>query len=71
MRFPLFFRREKSEAARRERQQELERRLTQGLRTISTMLTRLADNLEAQRLHREGYEEQERFLERDQDKKKS
>lgn len=69
MRFPLFFRREQSDAARRERQAQLERRLTEGLRLLSGMLQKLADNLEAQRLHRSGYEAQERFLERSKDKK--
>jgi hypothetical protein len=69
MKFPLFFRREQSDAAKRERQDQLERRLTQGLRTMSGLLQKLADNLEAQRLHRSGHEEQGRFLERARDKK--
>jgi hypothetical protein len=69
MKFPLFFRREQSDAARRERQEQLERRLTQGLRAMSTLLQKLADNLEAQRLHRSGHEEQDRFLERHKDSK--
>lgn len=72
MRFPLLFRkdrpREKSPAAQRERQDALERRVTQGLRTISELLTRMANNLESQRLARSGYEKQERFLERDKSK---
>ena len=69
MRFPLFFRREKSDAARRERQEQLEKRLTDAMRAMSGLLSKLADNLEAQRLHRQGYEEQERFLERSKDHK--
>jgi hypothetical protein len=70
MRFPLsIFRREESDAARRERQSEREKRLTQGLRALSGLLSKLADNLEAQRLARSGYESQERYLERHPDKK--
>lgn len=69
MRFPLFFNRERSDAARRERQDQLERKLTDGLRLLSGVLQKLADNLEAQRLHRSGYEPQERFLERSKDQK--
>ena len=71
MKFPLFFRREESSAAQRERQAALERRVTAGLRTLSGLLTRLADNLEAQRLARSGHEEQDRFLERSRDDKHS
>lgn len=69
MKFPLFFRREQSDAARRERQDQMERKVTAGLRTLSGLLTKLADNLEAQRLHRAGHEEQGRFLERHKDPK--
>ena len=70
MRFPLlkFFKRENSTAARRERQEQLERLFTEGLRTVSTLLTKAADNLEKQRLERSGYETQGKFLKRHDDK---
>jgi hypothetical protein len=66
MRFPLLklFRKENSSAARRERQEQLERLLTDGLRTLSGMLKSAADNLEKQRLERSGYERQDKFLKR-------
>ena len=69
MRFPVLFKREKSAAAKRERQAEVERAVTQGLRTLSGLLLKVANQLEAQRLARDGYEKQERFLERSPDKK--
>lgn len=68
MRLPVLFRRERSEAARRERQEELDRLLTEGLRTLSGLLARLADHVEQQRLARRGYAEQERFLAREEKK---
>ena len=66
MRFPLLklLRRENSSAARRERQDQLERLLTEGLRTLSGMLKGAADNLERQRLERSGHEPQDKFLKR-------
>jgi hypothetical protein len=57
-------RRENSSAARREREDQLARALTQGLRTLSTLLTGLADRVEKERLERSGYHPQERYLER-------
>ena len=67
MRFPLLklLQRENSSAARRERQEQLERLFTDGLRTVSTLLKKAADNLERQRLERSGYEAQDKFLKRD------
>ena len=66
MRFPLlkYLRRENSTAARRERQQQIERLFTEGLRTLSTLLKTAADRLEKQRLERSGYETQDKFLKR-------
>ena len=66
MRFPLlrFLSKENSSAARRERQEQLERLLTEGLRTLSGLLKSAADNLERQRLERSGYEKQDKFLKR-------
>jgi hypothetical protein len=67
MRFPLlslFKRSENSTAAKRERQSERERMLTEGLRTLSKLAMELADRLEKQRLAREGYEPQDQYLKR-------
>jgi hypothetical protein len=66
MRFPLFnfLRRENSSAARREREQQIERMFTQGLRTLADLLKQAADRLERQRLERSGYEDQGKFLKR-------
>ncbi|MEW6430824.1 MAG: hypothetical protein AB1730_04890 [Myxococcota bacterium] len=64
MRLPLLFRRENSSAARRERQAQLERAVTEGLRRLSDLLKTVADQIEARRLERRGYEQQDRFLER-------
>ena len=66
MRFPLIklLRRENSSAARRERQDELERLFTQSLRALSTLLKSTADSLERKRLERSGYEPQDKFLKR-------
>lgn len=66
MRFPLLslFQRENSTAAKRERQSERERVLTEGLRMLSRLAMQLADKLEKQRLAREGYEPQDQYLKR-------
>lgn len=64
MRLPLLFRRENSSAARRERQAQLERAVTEGLRRLSDLLKTAADQIEARRLEKRGFEQQERFLER-------
>lgn len=64
MRLPLLFRRENSSAAQRERVDQVERALTEGLRRLSAIFKQAADVIEARRLERGGYEQQERFLER-------
>ncbi|MEW5742893.1 MAG: hypothetical protein AB1938_28515 [Myxococcota bacterium] len=64
MRLPLLFRRENSSAARREREAQLERALTDGLRRLADLLKQAADQIEARRLEKRGYHQQERFLER-------
>jgi hypothetical protein len=64
MRLPFFSRREQSDAAKRERSEELERSLASTLRVLATAFTRLADGIEKRRLTRAGYKEPERFLER-------
>lgn len=65
---PLF-RRENSNAARRERAEQVERALIDGFRAFSEVLRRAADFMEQRRLSRSGYEDQDRFLERVRDEK--
>ena len=64
MRLPPLFRRENSSAARREREDRMQKALSEGLRTMATMLSRAAQFVEERRLERAGFEKQERFLER-------
>jgi hypothetical protein len=64
MRLPFFQRKEQSDAARRERAEQIERNVTSTLRMLATAFTRLADGIEKRRLSRAGYHEQERYLER-------
>lgn len=59
-------RRETSTIAQRERQDRVERLLTDGLRTLSQLLGMLADRVEKQRLERAGYEGTGTFLRRDE-----
>jgi hypothetical protein len=62
--FTRLFKRETSDAARRERMEEVERSVTHSLRTLASAFTSLANIIEQRRLQRAGYEKQERFLER-------
>ncbi|MBX5483376.1 MAG: hypothetical protein IRZ16_16265 [Myxococcaceae bacterium] len=64
MKFPLFSRRENSRQAQLEAQARFERALAEGLRALGTLFSRAAEVIEAQRLQREGYGEQEKYLER-------
>lgn len=59
-------RRESSTVAQRERQDRVERLLTDGLRTLSQLLGMLADRVEKQRLERAGYEGTGTYLRRDE-----
>ncbi|MFZ5440607.1 MAG: hypothetical protein ACOZQL_11400 [Myxococcota bacterium] len=59
-----FFRKENSSAARREREEQIEKALAHGFRYLADILKRSADLIEARRLERGGYEKQEKFLER-------
>ncbi len=63
MRLPLF-RRDDSRAARLERTDRLQRRLSEGLRVLAASLERAADVVERLRLARKGYTPQEEWLER-------
>ncbi len=64
MRFPFPFRKENSSAAAREREEKLQKALSEGLRTLGLMFQRAADTIEKKRLERQGYAKQDRFLER-------
>jgi hypothetical protein len=64
MRLLQLLRRENSSAARHERQQQLERAVTEGLRRLSHVLKEAADRIEKQRLARAGYETKKDFLQR-------
>lgn len=58
------FRKEDSLAARMERQEKLERAVVGGFRKLAEILKKTADLIEARRLERNGYHQQEKFLER-------
>ena len=58
------FSKENSAAARREQADRIERALISGFRHLSNFLKRAADVIETKRLERNGYEQQEKFLER-------
>ena len=64
MRLPLPFRRENSSAAQREREAAVEKVVTEGLRSLATLLQSLAGHIEKRRLERDGYEKQDTYLER-------
>ena len=64
MRLPSPFRKENSSAARLEREEQLQKAVSEGLRTLGLMLSRAADFIEKKRLERQGYDKQGRFLER-------
>lgn len=59
-----FFRKENSSVARREREEQIQRGLAKGFRHLADILKKAADLIEAQRLEKNGYEKQEKFLER-------
>ena len=64
MRLPAIFNRDKSIAAQKDRSDAVDKMLTETLRTVAGMFTKMADLIERQRLERSGYEEQEKFLQR-------
>jgi hypothetical protein len=63
VKFPLFWKKP-SVLAKNDRKAELERLLAQSFRTMGQLMSRMADLLDHDRLERQGYGEQERFLER-------
>lgn len=64
MRLPSLFRRENTSQAALERQERVERALTDGLRALAGIFKQVADAVEQRRLQRSGYEKQTRTLER-------
>ena len=64
MKFPLLFKRERSKEAQLEAQAELEKVVAESFRVLGNLFTRAAELIEAQRLQKQGFERQERFLER-------
>lgn len=50
--------------AARPAQERAEKALVEGLRALGRAFSRLADRVEAQRLTRAGYEQQDKYLER-------
>ena len=63
------FKKENSRAALRERQNQVEKLLAESLRMLGQVCGKLADVVDSQRLQRNGYEKQERYLERLDEKK--
>ncbi len=62
------FRTETSRAAQRERREQLEKGVVEAFRVISKLFDRAAGLIERQRLERNGYQQQEQFLERSKPK---
>ncbi len=59
-----FFRKDSSSVTRREREEQLQKAVVDGFRQLSSLLKRAADAIEARRLEKNGYDKQEKFLER-------
>lgn len=63
MKFPLF-RRDGSKPAQLAAQEQIEKLVAETFRALGQLFTKTAELIEAQRLERTGYGEQDRFLER-------
>ncbi len=69
MKWPLPFRRDKSVLKRPDAQDQVEKLLADSLRALGQACSKVADFIEAQRLARQGYSQQQDFLRRvDQEK---
>lgn len=64
MRLPDLFKRERSPIAGPDAQDRAEKLLVDAFRLMGQLCGKLADLVEAQRLSRQGYDEQGRYLER-------
>jgi hypothetical protein len=64
MKLPLPFRRDRSVLTRPDAQDQVEKILADSLRTLGHVCSKVADLIEAQRLARQGYRQQQDFLRR-------
>jgi len=64
MKFPALFRKDPGTLAPPDAQDRAEKLLADSFRLLGQVCGKLADLIETQRLQRNGYEKQERFLER-------
>lgn len=64
MKLPLLFRRDRSILKRPDAQDQVEKLLAESLRTLGQVCSKVADLIEAQRLERQGYSQQQDFLRR-------
>jgi hypothetical protein len=64
MKLPLPFRRDRSILKRPDAQDQVEKVLADSLRTLGQVCSKVADLIEAQRLQRQGYSQQNDFLRR-------
>ncbi|WP_224366092.1 hypothetical protein [Hyalangium versicolor] len=64
MKVPLLFRRDRSILKRPDAQDQMEKLLADSLRTLGQVCAKVADLIEAQRLERQGYSQQNDFLRR-------
>ena len=64
MRLPDLFKRERSPIAGPDAQDRAEKLLVDAFRLMGQLCGKVADLIEAQRLSRQGYDEQGRYLER-------
>jgi len=64
MKLPLPFRRDRTVLKRPDAQDQVEKILADSLRTLGHVCSKVADLIEAQRLSRQGYRQQQDFLRR-------
>ena len=64
MKWPLPFRRDKTILKRPDAKDQVEKILADSLRALGQICAKVADVIEAQRLERQGYSQQQDFLKR-------
>ena len=64
MKLPLLFRRDRTVIKRADAQDQAEKILAESLRVLSQVCTKVADLIEAQRLERAGYSQNNSYLRR-------
>ena len=67
MKFPLF-KRESSKQAQLEAQAQIDKLVDDSFRALAQLFAKTAELIDAQRLERSGYGQQDRFLERIEDR---